>query len=301
MNIFQVLSQGKSRLHEPSMSAMLGYLLDSNRDHGLGDAFVRQFLSAVDGERFAPILAQEFINAQVTLEEPYELNGNRKDIDVQMLILDERKNIQHRIIIENKIKLGAARASQLKEYYAAVTRDEKELNDLTFVFLTPESNNPQLHAEFNNLILTNNKHAKYWLHWSSSGKCVVSITRDILSLESTGQINPINEYIRHTLKAFAMHCATTTDLFRQKTMRSGEDIGEIVDETKIETASGRYRVVLRNSTQVQVFNLETGDKEVARHVLAEYIDEHELDIPHQNYNTRTIGKKFFERINSLAS
>ncbi len=52
MNIFQVLSQGKSRLHEPSMSAMLGYLLDSNKDHGLGDIVVRKLLESIDSDRF---------------------------------------------------------------------------------------------------------------------------------------------------------------------------------------------------------------------------------------------------------
>ena len=108
MNIFQVLSQGKSRLHEPSMSAMLGYLLDSNKDHGLGDAFVREFLKLVDEDRFKEILKFEFIDAQVSLEEPYQLNNSRKDIDIQLLLLDSKRNEKHRVIIENKIKVGAA-------------------------------------------------------------------------------------------------------------------------------------------------------------------------------------------------
>jgi len=99
MNIFQVLSQGKSRLHEPSMSAMLGYLLDSNKDHGLGDAFVRAFLSIIDEERFKDILNFDFIDSQVSLEEPYQLNGSRKDIDIQLLVLDKSKAEKHRIII----------------------------------------------------------------------------------------------------------------------------------------------------------------------------------------------------------
>jgi len=43
-----------------------------------------------------------------------------------------------------------------------------------------------------------------------------------------------------------------------------------------------------------VFNIETGDKEVARHILAQYIDENKIGIKHEQYNTRTIGKKFFE-------
>jgi hypothetical protein len=82
-------------------------------------------------------------------------------------------------------------------------------------------------------------------------------------------------------------------------MRTGEDLGEIVDEAEIKTKSGSYRVVRRDSSQIQVINLETGDKEVAKHVLAQFIDENGLKIPHQEYNTRTIGKKFFEWKNEI--
>ena len=165
MNIFQVLSQGKSRLHEPSMSAMLGYLLDSNKDHGLGDSVIRKLLQTIDDERFREIASSGFIDSQVSLEEPYQL-------------------------------------------------------------------------------------------------------------------------IRHS--------SLTTEPSTQKTMRTGEDIGEILEETDIKTKSGEYRVVRRDSTQTQVFSIETGDKEVARHILAEYIDENNIEIQHEKYNTRTIGKKFFE-------
>ena len=43
-----MLSRGDSRLYEPSMSAMLGYLLDSSENHGLGSAFVKMFLEEVN-------------------------------------------------------------------------------------------------------------------------------------------------------------------------------------------------------------------------------------------------------------
>ena len=50
----------------------------------------------------------------------------------------------------------------------------------------------------------------------------------------------------------------------------------------------------RYRSSSQVFNLEVGDKEVARQNLAEYIDENDITIQHMKYNTRTIGKKIFE-------
>ncbi len=293
MNIFQVLSQGKSRLHEPSMSAMLGYLLDSNKDHGLGDSVIRKLLQTIDETRFKNIISMGFIDAQVSLEEPYQLNGKRKDIDIQVLLLNEKKEESHRIIIENKIKTGAANPKQLKEYYQAIINEEPDIKALTIVFLTPNVSNSQLTAEFNNLSLEKNEHEKYWINWSSGEKCVSKILQELLELEVAGKINPINEYMRHTLKAFIRHSSLTTEASISKTMRTGEDIGEIIEEAIIETSNGKYRVVRRDSTQIQVFNLESGDKEIARHILAQYIDENNIDIKHKQYNTRAIGKKFF--------
>lgn len=115
MNIFEVLNQGNSRLHEPSISAMLGYLLDTRRDHGLGDTFFREFLSLLnkenDDERFSKYLDWSFIDTDILLEEPYELHDSSKYIDIQASILkrDEQGNSQEdfRIIIENKIKDNA--------------------------------------------------------------------------------------------------------------------------------------------------------------------------------------------------
>jgi len=77
------------------MSAMLGYLLDSNKDHGLGDAFIRKFIEYLDNPQLEGVLKYDFINAQVALEEPYELKGKRKDIDIQITILNSKKKEKH--------------------------------------------------------------------------------------------------------------------------------------------------------------------------------------------------------------
>ena len=114
MNIFDVLSQGKSRLHEPSISAMLGYLLNSGKDHGLGDSFLRAFCDLlnqhIESRELTSILSGSFIQAEVDLEEPYELDGSRKDIDIQIRVLDGQKQERIRFIVENKIKVSAANA-----------------------------------------------------------------------------------------------------------------------------------------------------------------------------------------------
>jgi len=294
MNIFHVLSQGKARLHEPSMSAMLGYLLDSNKDHGLADSVIRELLQAIDEARFRDILSMGFIISEVILESPYELDEERKrSIDIDIVLLDTKKKIIHRVIIENKIKVGAANPKQLQEYYQAIMRDRPE-EELTIVFLTPNTSSRQLTAEFNNLLLEKKEHKKYWIRWSSSEKkCISRVLQNVLGLEVSGKINPINEYMRHTLKAFIQHSLTTEKSYT-KTTRAGEDIGDEIDNATIKTKSGEYEVIRRNSHQIQVFDLETGNKEIARRVLAQYIDENSLGIKHEELNTRMIGRKFFE-------
>jgi PD-(D/E)XK nuclease superfamily len=291
MNIFQVLSQGKSRLHEPSMSAMLGYLLDSNKDHGLGDAFIRVFLSTIDEDAFKEFLFSNFIKSQVELERPYQLGNNRKDIDIEISLLDEDNKEKHRIIIENKIKVGAANPKQLKEYYEAVLQEDSSIANLYIIFLTPESATTLLKAEYENLNVSN-KHHKKWLHWdSSSQKSIIAMVRDVLNLELNGEINPINEYMRHTLKAFIKHSSAVT----QSKSRVSEDLGEIVEEEEIKLKNGEtYRIVRRDSTQIQVYNVQSGEKEIAWKILAKYIDESGIDISHNGLTTRQIGRKLFD-------
>lgn len=300
MNIFQVLSQGKARLHEPSMSATLGYFLDSNKDHGLGDAFVRIFLEKIHNKLFESVLLQDSINSRILLEQPYQLNGARKDIDIEISLLDKNHEESHRIIIENKIRVDAANPTQLVDYYNAVLEDDPEIKNLIMVFLTPRSNNNLLTQQFENLNVKHDHHKK-WLFWDSDeGDSIVSLIKSMLNMEAQGKINPINEYMRHTLKAFIRHSSAVVQSNGITSMRTG-DIGEVIEEIIIKLQDGQsYQVVRRDSSQIQVFNSKTGDKEVARRVLARFIDENCLKnkngikIPHQSLNTRQIGQQFFD-------
>ena len=294
MNIFWVLSQGASRLHEPSMSAFLGYLLDSNHDHGLGDTFLRAFLSQLDAATFAPILARPQINAVAELEQKYTLGNGTRNLDIEVSILDDNEEI-FRIIIENKIRSAAANPKQLVDYYAAVLEDDPTIRNLYVVFLTPNVSTTALNTEFSNLkVAAKKQHYAKHIYWDSPDGGILPILRNIMEREMIGDINPINEYMRHTLKAFIRHASMTTKIGAPCSVRAGGDIGEVTDEVVITLRNGRsYRVVMRDSTQIQVFDNETGDKQVARHVLAEFIDENKLPIPHKKLNTRGIGKQFF--------
>lgn len=298
MNIFQVLSQGKARLHEPSISAFLGYLLDSNKDHGLGDTFIRAFIKLQGNSKLNHLLEANFINSQVELEAAYSLNGHRKDIDIQIIILNKEKKETFRIIIENKIRKNAANANQLKDYYEAILEDEKEIKNLHFVFLTPVGYSPVLDEQFQNLQLNNNfEHTKKWIFWNDSSdgnqEGVLSIIKNIIKLESQGEITPINEYMRQTLKAFINHSSFSMEKQDGYIRKSG-NIGDITDEYILKINDEEFLITRRDSTQIQVYNIKTDEKVIARHILQKYIDENKINIDYTKINTRTIGKKLFE-------
>jgi len=121
------------------------------------------------------------------------------------------------------------------------------------------------------------------------------IVKNIIVKELHSEINPINEYMRHTLKAFIRFVDSTIATSDEKKMRTGQDIGDVIEEVIIKTKNNKeHKIILRDSSQIQVFNLETYEKEVARHVMAEYIDENNIEINHSVLNTRMIGRKLLD-------
>lgn len=303
MNIFSVLSMGKSRLHETSMSAMLAYLINPNQDHGLGYKFLKSFLELANERKIYDDYLQKLqrgeLKFDINLEVPYSSNNKRSDIDVQIKICDSKWNESHRIIIENKIKSAAANPKQLAEYYNAVLNDkenddvfELDAKNLSVIFLTPDLNHENLKAEFENLNIGDNK---VWLYWNSSDEnknTIVKLIQSILDLEQKAQISPINEYMRHTLKAFAYFVNQTIYLSLGKN-RVGEDIGEIKYQKHIIINTEQYEIILRNSGQIQLLNGD-GEKVQARPLLIKFLEEHRLPVNPKCPTTRCYGKQVFD-------
>lgn len=300
MNIFNVLSTGKSSLREPSMSAMLAYLLNPYQDHGLGKKFIYSFLELAnqDNNLYEKYINDVSIKFEIDLEVPYYYNNKRNDIDIQIKILDQRYNELHRIIIENKIRAGAANPNQLYDYYHAVINDknnddvfEIESKNLSVIFLTPKVKSKSIEEEFEKLDTSN----KVWLYWNSEEtgiSTVVKLIQKILLQEQSAEISPINEYMRHTLKAFTHYVIETIDIGTGKT-RAGEDIGEIKLQTQININNHPYVIKLRDSGQVQLFD-ENGDKIQARPLLIKFLEENRIPLKGKCSNTRCIGKQIFD-------
>ncbi len=300
MNIFSVLSTGKSNIHEPSMSAMLAYLLNPNQDHGLGRKVIKSFLELANNNN---AIYTEFINDtslrfEIDLEVAYKHKGKRNDIDIQIKVLDKSYKELHRIIIENKIKTGAANPKQLNLYYQAVIGDkdnddpfELAHNNLSVIFLTPDVKNKGLQNEYSNLEITN----KIWLFWNSEEQntiTIVKLMQDILKLEQEAQISPINEYMRHTLKAFTYYIIKTINISNGKN-RVGEDIGELKLRKEIAIKNKDYTIILRDSGQIQLLN-QDGDKVQARSLLRRFLEENGIPERDNCQTTRCFGNQIIK-------
>ncbi len=303
MNLFNVLSMGKSRLHETSMSAMLGYLLDPTQDHGLGSKFLKKFLEISNHQSqystFIEQLDKRRIKIEVDLEVPYNHRGKRNDIDIQIKFFSSKNEELHRIIIENKIRSGAANPQQLTSYYEAVLNDQENddvfeltTDHLSVIFITPDLNHLKLREEFESLHTSN----KSWIYWSSkesSTKTVTTLIQSILDDEHRAVISPINEYLRHTLKAYC-HFLYQTIETHNGSNRIGEDLGNEVMQKTITIDNQNYTLLLRDSGQVQLFD-EFGEKMVARPLLMQYIRQHNISVKDTCQTTRCFGKLILDR------
>ena len=130
-NIFDVLKISRTEIRH---SNMLGWLLNPNENHGMGDAFLKAILQRlVENDS-----AGRYEVFHVLLMDLYSFSVFRewKNIDILLTSADERTVIA----IENKV--GAhEHSNQLNRYRQILEKEYKGYNRL-FVFLTPDGESP---------------------------------------------------------------------------------------------------------------------------------------------------------------
>lgn len=324
MNIFTVLSQGKGRLNEENLSAMLGYLLTPTQTHGLGDTFLRPFLTTValscaDPQRFEQATRRSKpIHAEVFLETPYQVGKQRRVVDMEIRLFVRSVNPSsnstedvevHRIAIENKVKAQAADSLQFKEEFIGITEDleEDEQVAITMIFLTPPGNSNRLREEYDLLdSVTLGAHRKAWLRWSGTDDQqhhIVALLRDILQQESAAEIAPIAEYVRHTIKAFIRHIQESPAGIMARTTQLNEapEFGAIVQIVPVQLGESIYQIEQYESMTIRVFNTNTQTYEVAKPVLRRINEIKGLGInslrPNGHAkNTRALGREVIQAL-----
>ncbi len=213
MNIFKILSTGDGKVYEPSVSAFLAYLLDPNENHGLNDSFLKIFLKENN-------ISNKNIDlfASVETEVPFSLpeekeneNAKKRDIDIVIELLDNDGKIEQIIFVENKIKNSAYNKSQIIDQGKIIenymtyfsngdVETQKKKNEKIFVnsfiknhiLLLPDTKMTEdVRKDFGTLV-----QCITWEH-------VYNQLVTILKSEHDASIDPVFEYTKHTIKAFA--------------------------------------------------------------------------------------------------
>lgn len=126
-NLFDVLRITNLEIRH---SNILAWIFDPNENHGLGDSFIKSFITKVvskcDHNKYSAfdLLLQDFYSYQVLRE------SNHMDI---VLVSREEKTA---VIIENKIWSGES-SNQLYSYLEKSKTEYKDCDQILYVFLTP--------------------------------------------------------------------------------------------------------------------------------------------------------------------
>lgn len=276
MNIFTALSpRGDNKLRETNLSAVLAYFLDPAQDHGLGALFIGAFLDLIESKTPGALLAKTFVET----EQPQrDEEGNMYfDVVVELRGRDDNE-ILHAFIVENKINSGAANAKQLNRYYKMARGEYDEKTKITMVFLTPQSQQAALKTEYDNLSAQNKGDNKTWLRWSGGEQSVQTMIRGILQEESDGQISPINEYAKHTLKAFAVHLNTLLPGGSSGSSSGSKRAADDYEEDEVYPVLGYEIVTTNGGKYVYVRNEQSGERVVAMPALREINEKFNLGV-----------------------
>lgn len=315
------------------MSAMLAYLLNPAQTHGLGDEVLRRFLKLIEVKVISSEILVNPIKADVRLEEVYDVsNGTRSTRSVDVVVSVYSNEIQTdttfkellRIGIENKIKAESAEEFQLLEEFIGMKADVEKGTKIIMVFITPFDNSSKLTNEYNRLddtsLGTHEKRRIYWMepinpvedlasamNISETGKrsdTIVSLLRDLLKDEAEAKISPINEYVRHTIKAFILHISDTLNP-KLKFKRYQPD-GDILQDT-IVTVDGEFYTIIRyNTDKISVFKQSTSEEEENTKASLRFFNEKlnlNVDLYEKNNNlknTRRLGRDILKAINGSA-
>lgn len=219
MNIFKVLSSGNGSIKEPNISAFLGYLLDPNQEHGLKDFLLKSVISPLikDNDDVSQLLVNGYIKnltnesnfrVNVELEKKVKnLNNEDKFIDIVISIYDVTNITEPLFIIciENKIRNEAIQKNQLKEQLEGISKENNN-TPIGFIFLTPKKSKTSL-EEYKDFEQQNKTIPSYHSFWNDSNEdnandSIYQLLVTMLEKESKGEMEPIFEYSKYTIKAF---------------------------------------------------------------------------------------------------
>ena len=239
MNIFKVFASAKKGFQEEYASAIITWLLNPNMEHGLGYSFLSKFVEEIakyktelEGltEKLSSKLRVEYEN-QLQWSSFLEYGVDIAFIDIVLIIDDWIFSIENKIRSESISNLKQL-ALQYEGLKKTVTNRYDNQYKIAVIFLVPAASDgalsPNIEYTFEN-IQTSGNDFKMIVTWQKSEGDFPSISNIIESLlkdEWLGNIDPIPEYTRHTLKAlkhFILNDFTGYEYERSTSSYTGEN------------------------------------------------------------------------------
>lgn len=212
MNIFKVLASGKKSFQEETASAILTWFMNPTMEHGLGYSFISKFIGEISTSSKNPDLSDLATKLTPRFRGEYEnllklwfnleYNVDNAFIDIIMGIDDWI------IVIENKIYSKSVSKGQLSREYEGLKKKNPDTK-IGMVYLVPVDENSDIldgktENEFEELS-TRDDDFKALVTWQKNNidnvPSISEIISKILDEENKGNIDPVSEYTRHTLKA----------------------------------------------------------------------------------------------------
>lgn len=223
MNIFKVFASAKKGFQEEYASAILAWLLNPAMEHGLGYAFLAEFLAEVGkaedvpsqiGDLAASLRTHLRYDSRrlVTCATFLELYVEDAFIDVVVNIEVEGHEQNWTVAVENKIFSSSASDSRqlTREYEGLKRTDDRRFRDrrIAMVFLVPTEHgklDPRVEYEWSDL-RPRDPDFKALITWGGQGgrPSISHAITSLLDKEHSGEAQPIHDTVRHTLKA--MRC-----------------------------------------------------------------------------------------------
>jgi len=215
MNIFEILSSGNNGLNEVHVSAILGWLLDPNHDHGLGVEVLKRIGSELFKDSPLDKGIQAMAYSGIDMAERY---GRRRidtcvEVEKEVLCTETQKNRSIDVVvkikdtfilaIENKIRSASKEHGQVSDEIAGLIEKEEDIastDGLYFIYLVKKDTELPYADEELKKAPKANKKSLPWI--SDNGLSMSKILQDIVLDHTHGKINPIPTETLFLLRSF---------------------------------------------------------------------------------------------------
>ena len=146
---FDIIELFENIIDENTWSKIFSFLINSERNHNLGQDFLREWAKKIKNQEFDNFIKKmpDINNSEIKTVTEWTTNKGRR-IDIMVLIKDINHRIHSVIGIENKLD-SDERINQLSDYQHAIIENYNEQNKIMF-FLTPDGRNSQTSVDNNN-------------------------------------------------------------------------------------------------------------------------------------------------------